>query len=280
MPDCGCGCRPARHIPDTAYVAHACSTRLERRLRESAELWEDVETTVVPRRTRLGDPTPRAGRPAPAQAVRPDADPADDHQPGWSTDLPYSEAASETAASVRNTLTTWARVLQEQRHETPPADMADLTRWVAGRLHWARYEPWAPQAWPELDYAAGLLWQVCDRPVPRQYLGPCGEPDGLSGTCTADLYGRPGADVVRCPDCGTRHSVAERRHWLDGLVLDYAYTPSEIEAAYGIRANTIRKWASRHRLVHHSIDRHGRLTYLLREVLDLAGVNTHHSTAA
>jgi len=277
--DCVCGCRPPRPISDTAVVAHECALRLEQRLRHTAELWDDVDL-VVARQTRIGDPTPRAGRPAPPQPIRPDADPADDHVRGWATDLPYNELASQTVDSVRNTLVTWARVLQQERHETPPTDMADLTRWVAGRLGWARYEVFADQLWPELDYAASLLWQVVDRPAGRRYLGPCMEPDGYSGTCDADLYAHPAALTVTCPQCGTRHRVDDRRQWLRGLVLDYAYTATEIAAAYPVRADTIRQWASRGRLAQHGTDRHGRPTYLLREVLDLAGVNTHHNTAA
>jgi len=115
---------------------------------------------------------------------------------------------------VRNTLVTWARVLQQERHETPPTDMADLTRWVAGRLGWARYETFADQLWPELDYAASLLWQVVDLPTTRTRLvvGPCPELADAGAYCTGQVVAVVPADearpaVMRCDRCGTRWST-------------------------------------------------------------------------
>ena len=285
-------------ISDTAPICHTDAGKLARRLRDAAPLWADLEDTIT-RQVRAGDPTPRAGRPAPAEPIRPD-NPATgpvcqrcshkscrairqpDHRDGWTTALPFNETASEVAGSIRNTLTTWARVVEEHTGADPPAGMAELTRWLAGRCDWARYQTWASEWHDELWYAAGLMWRAIDRAPARRYLGPCMQPDGLTGQCPGDLYARAGADTVRCPECGTAHSVVDRKQWLDGLVLDYAYTATEIEAAYGhIKRNTIYKWAARGQLAAHGADRHKRPLYLLGDVLALAeSTNTRRKAKA
>jgi hypothetical protein len=266
MAECSVCTQP---ISDTAPICHTDAGKLARRLRDAAPLWADLEDTIT-RQVRIGDPTPRAGRLAPAQAARPGAtDP--DHQNGWPTGLPIDLAASNVGDSVRNTLTTWARLVAEHTGADPPAGMAELTRWLAGRCDWARYQTWASEWHDELWYAAGLMWRAVDRAPARRYLGPCMQPDGLTGQCPGDLYARPGADTVTCQQCGTRHSVADRKQWLDGLVLDYTYTAAEIAAAYPVvKANTIRQWAVRGQLAAHGADRHKRPLYLLGDVLALA----------
>src|SRR5690606_13335128 len=84
-----------------------------------------------------------------------------------------------------------------------------------------------------------------------------------------DLYVRPGDTYARCA-CGASAPVAEVLATLDKLTRAHAYTAAEIEAAYRIRADRIRKWASRGRIAQHGTDRLGRPLYLLGDVLDLA----------
>src|SRR5690554_3789784 len=178
----------------TALVCSACATRTAERLRQAADLWPDLRDQVL-RRTRSGDPTPRAGRPAPAAPIRPGGSAADDQSWGWPAGLPVDLAASEVADAVRSTVTTWARVIVQEVGADLPTGTAALLRWLAGRCQWMRHQPWAGEALDELDDAAALVWRTLDRPPQRRYLGPC--------VCGTDLYARRSAETVTCQHCGT-----------------------------------------------------------------------------
>jgi hypothetical protein len=280
MADCAICTEP---ITDTAYVCPRDALRLEGRLKAASELWPYVQDTVA-KQTRTGDPTPRAGKPAPAEPIRPDGRPMygpvcasprclhrscvairwPDYQKGYPVDLPVDLAAAETRDAARNTVTTWARVLADELGADPPTRLDPLTQWVADQLGWARYRQWAGESWAELDYACTLLWRLVDRQTGRRYLGPC-DADG----CVTDLYARLGAEQATCPGCGRKHSVKDRTDWLATLVQGYTYTAKEISDAYPhIRADRIRKWASRGQLANRGDQT--RPLYSLREVLALA----------
>lgn len=270
MADCALpGCdRPS---PDAAVCA-GCGQRLSARLSEVAGLWPELETTVA-RQGRSGDPTPRAGHPAPAQPIRPGlGDPRDDQQAGWPSGLPVDLAASEVADAVRNTVTTWARVIVEETGADPPtAGTAALLRWLARRCEWIRHQPWAVEAVDELGSLPGLIWRAVDRRrTERRYLGPC-DVEQPGGHCKGELYGRAGAAEVTCPACGIEHQVPERERWLARIVADRCYTAGEIAGAYPhVRADRIRQWAARGQIAQHGRDRLGRGLYRLGDVLELA----------
>jgi hypothetical protein len=260
MADCAICTEP---ITDTAYVCPRDALRLEGRLKAASGLWPYVVDTVA-KQTRTGDPTPRAGKPAPAESPRAGGTDADCQALGWPTGLVVDLAAAETRDAARNTLTTWARVLADELGADPPTRLDPLTRWTADQLGWARYRQWAGEAWGELDYACTLLWRLVDSRTGRRYLGPCD-----AGGCVTDLYARLGAEQATCPGCGRRHSVKDRMDWLAMLVQGYTYTAKEISDAYPqIRADRIRKWASRGQLANRGDQT--RPLYSLRDVLALA----------
>lgn len=244
-----------------ATVCTGCANRTATRLRDAADLWPELAVTIA-RLDRMGDPTPRAGRPAPASPIRPDGDPATDQVTGWPSGLPVNLFASEVGDAVRSTVNTWAKVIADEVGADLPDGMPERMRWLAGRMEWARHQPWAPEAIDELGEVPRLLARALDRPPPRRYLGPCGR-------CGMDLYVRPGATHAHC-GCDKPHKVDDLRAYLDKQVRQHAYTAAEIEAAYRIRADRIRKWASRGRIAQHGTDRLGRPLYLLGDVLDLA----------
>lgn len=196
-----------RPSPDAAVCA-GCGQRLSARLSEAAGLWPELETTVA-RQGRSGDPTPRAGHPAPAQPIRPGlGDPAHDQQTGWPAGLPVDLAASETADVVRNTATTWARVIAEETGADAPTTTVALLRWLARRCEWIRHQPWAVEAVDELGTLPGLIWRAVDRRASRLRIvvGPC--PEQVDGQwCTGEVVAsvpdradRPA--VMRCGVCG------------------------------------------------------------------------------
>lgn len=181
--------------------------------------------------------------------------------------------------------------------------------WLTTHIEWIRHqadhEPdddgntWgADQFLTDVDAALRVLWSIARGPAPQRYLGPCGaeiavepcEPTAAGNctrpglpecnpltcattttiTCDGNVYGRHGTRTGRCRTCGTEVDQDERRAWLDETVRQYDYTAAEIGAAYPIKADLIRQWASRGLLVAHGRSRDGRPLYLLGDVLDLA----------
>ncbi|ROO51448.1 hypothetical protein EDC02_6326 [Micromonospora sp. Llam0] len=152
----------------------------------------------------------------------------------------------------------------------PDADpLAVLAAALAGHTGWMRRQPWARDAFRDLAGVARLLQRIADGPPGRRWLGQCGgrRPDGT--VCRVDLRAGPSAGVVRCRACGALVDVDERRGQLAELTRQYAYTPREIEDAYGIPASSIRVWAHRGRIAWvGEVD--GRPVYRLGMVLDRA----------
>lgn len=250
-----------QHTATDGLICWPHTHRLAARLRASADLWDALHDATA-RRTRTGDPTPRAGRPAPAAPIRPGGDPAADHAPGWPAGLPVDMRASDVADAVRNTITTWCRTIADQVGADLPDTATAAMTWLAGRLVWARTQPWADELWDDVDDTLGLMWRTLDRPPQRRYLGPC--------ACGTDLHARRGASMVTCPGCGTALDVATLVDRLDQAVRAHTFCAAEIEAACGIRADRIRQWASRGRISQRGTDRRGRALYALPEVLALA----------
>ncbi len=92
-------------------------------------------------------------------------------------------------------------------------------------------------------------------------------------TCQGDVYAYRGASAGRCRLCGAEVSTRDREAWLDGEVRDRAFRASEIAAAYGLKANTIRVWHARGRLHEVSRDHEDRPLFNVGDVLDLAAAD-------
>lgn len=258
-------------LADGAVVCVREADRTAGRLREAAELWTELQRAVV-RQTRMGDPGPRSRQRAPAEPIRPDVGELRhyaDQEVGHPAGLPVDLRASDVADGVRDVALTWARVIAEETGADLPTSTAELLRWLAGRVQWVRHQQWAAEALDELEDAGARVARAVDRREPTAWLGPCLEPDGLTGQCPGELHARVGAARVRCGTCGSVHDTSARRGWLDGLVAVHCFTAAEIEAAVGVRADRIRKWASRGRIAQHGQDRYGRPLYRLGEVVEL-----------
>lgn len=198
---------------------------------------------------------------------------------GGERPLPWDERASEVTGILNNTLSTWARLISEERSteqhpiELPAVDRrhqaARLAHWITEHIEWVRHQDWAGEMHDEIGHAARLLTRLVDRPADRQYLGPCSPPD-----CETEIYCRPGATSVVCPTCHGEHDVAQRREWLLMAVEDQLASATDIAVALshfgqGIKAPRIWQWAKRGRIVSHGDDRRGRPLYRVGDVLDL-----------
>jgi len=283
-----------RPIPDTALVCTVCTNGAIGRLAEIVRLHPyalEVARGIVRHGTGGGGGKPASRPPVNVEAtdalaaignalttiareiadVRGVGDPA-----GWHLPPAESHAAlGPEEPSMTDPIITAARFINDQM------------RWLRGAID-EQGQPYAPHVFAEIDHCARRIRSLVDGPGAKKYLGPCGAPtlvevipeDVVLGIgaeyetrlCEGDVYGRPGGDTGTCRTCGARVDQAERRAWLDDEVRSRAFRASEIEDAYGVKANLIRQWATPARdLVQvHGHDREGRALYLLSQVLDVA----------
>lgn len=275
MADCAACGKP---VPDVAYVCHPCAFSgdkqplgLAPRLRQAAKLWLELETTIT-RQARMSEPGPRARGHAPPQPIRPGlGDPADDHQRGVPAGLPFNWSAADVRDSVHNTVTTWGRVVLEERGGVGPVDAYTETvmRWLATQLGWCRYQRWADELWDQVGDACGLVAPAVDRPRPRVDAGLCLAPT-QAGPCQQRLSAAPAAAYVHCPGCRTTHRADERRETILNAARDSWLFPDELAALLtthaGLRTtdSMIRNLAARRRILSDGAGR-----YLVREVEQL-----------
>ncbi len=153
--------------------------------------------------------------------------------------------------------------------------IATLARFLAANLGWMRRRGEVDEFARDIADAAGRLRGLVNGPAEQKYLGPCGAELGLTPyeDCDGDVYAYRGASAGRCRLCGTEWSTRDREAWLDGEVRDRAFRASEIAAAYGLKANTIRVWHARGRLHEVSRDHEDRPLFNVGDVLDLAAAD-------
>lgn len=280
--------RCARPLPDTAYVDRECERGLGRDLLRLAELLDGDVLATVARLDRHGSGGGRSseGSPLPvnldasARAVAAAAVVLEvAGRVSLERGVPLPASWPAVGPLCRHGIGCRHRSCYEIRHRYMPAPAVAAARWLVGQLGWVRYREWGPAAFDRLARAAASLVRVVDSPPERIYRGPC-EQLIEDGWCDGELYSRAGADRVRCPKCGTEHLVDARARWLASLVRERSYTAADIAAAYPIRADTIRVWAHRGRIVAHGYDGRGRPLYPLGEVLDLAAAEAGRRATA
>ena len=196
--------------------------------------------------------------------------------------VPFHEAASNLGHAVRNSLTTWARVLLDQNRHLQLRDItsAGIAEWLARFPGLLAMLPCAGQLVDEVIQLRRQVRAMVDRAPDRVYLGICSAIDQGSGAeCPEDVYGLPGRATVKCRTCGTEHDMADRRETIKNAVDDQLATAMEISRAmptwYGteISANTIRWWAHIGKLdkhPHHPHDVRERPRYRIGDVIELA----------
>jgi hypothetical protein len=161
-----------------------------------------------------------------------------------------------------------------------------LSAFLETHLEWIRHRPECDEFLADVERCARVVRGLARGRQEQKYLGPCGALIGGEGvvnpvtggvhlferTCEGDVYGPRGGSVGRCRACGAEVATADREAWLDAEVRAHAFRASEIEDAYGVKANLIRQWATPARglIQVHGLDRDGRQLYLLAQVLDVA----------
>lgn len=288
----------AKPIPDTAYVCPRCGDAMRDHLASVTALASEIETTVA-RLARYGD---RGGR----RAVEVDEDttrPTGGLRP---TALPFNPGARRQGDEAINAITTWARHISEWRGvPVPPQEpsfgplcgsqgvcrhescslihartvehpAARAARFVTAHLNWLRHQREAGEAFQEMTLAARTIVRVVDAPPALWYAGPCWEQPSdqygpTGGRCDGELYARANQGTVRCPSCGSRHDVAERRVWLlqeaDAVLAHAALIAAALSVLdRPVTSSQVRNLAHRGRIAQHGQDHQGRPLYRVGEV--------------
>lgn len=232
-----------------------------REVDERPGMWEELQTTVA----RLSKSASSSGAVGKASEMP----------------VPYDAQASRVAHRLRNELSTWARLIADQRPDLPlPVDdPPTIARWVAEHV---------AAVFVTAELSSGVravvrdAERVIDQAPDRIFVGRCETPLTEEGRaelakdpnadvprCVADVYvrrkdkiedGKPAKDgdaeeaksFVSCRACGAIHDVAYRKTWLTQHLSGSLVTAGEA-APYlswltgkDIKVDTIHKWR-RHR---------------------------------
>jgi hypothetical protein len=208
-----------------SFVCSSCARVLRNDLRELPSLAFDLEVTLT--RMRGTDYASRG-----------------DGGHGGEKPLPLHAGAYATRDVLRNTLSTWARVLVEQGARYSNYDDApSIARWLSLYLDQALRSEWAPEFADEVHAVTGEVRRCVDIPAEKMWLGPCNEVGRIGDDGTLDaapavpdgpcgiVYAHERDQWARCNTCGATFDVAVRQAYVsdqldgcDGL----AYTPAEI----------------------------------------------------
>lgn len=176
---------------------------------------------------------------------------------GGDKPLPFSVAASDAGALLRDTLAGWVAVLHSEDEEAVETSLASAAVWLLDRHARIIRHPAVVDLVEEVAAVVACASRVVDRPGERQYAGPCPGPE-----CGTDLYAHVKAVMVRCRECGESWRVEERRDVLLGEVRDRLARASEcahiltslLGSGVVLEPRTVRNWALRGRIVAHGQD--------------------------
>lgn len=304
--------------PDQAYACDHCTRPLHRQLIQVAAVADDVLTTITrtdrmpacggnERATFIPEPptTTAGGKPA---------------QPNWliedrptmaagalrPTGLPVNLAASDRAHAAQNTITTWARLIIDERgltvRERPTltagpgcvrprcghpschrirasreaarryGDLSQVSHaalLIAQHLDWLRHRPHIEQALPELEDACRDLVRVVDRPPDLELVGAC--------DCGVRLYGKRGGTWITCRGCGQLHHAPSRWDAAWQQAQEQLVTAAEAvalmlhEKLITTRAQPrkrINQWAHRGQIAQHGTNDRGEAVYRYGDIAD------------
>lgn len=239
------------------YVCQHCADRLERALGDVGALWEELDT-VLTKQARYAAAEFRRGEQA----------------------LPFNPVASELGWVLRNTLSTWCRLISEERGRVlPDTDTpAAVAGWLLAHVTWLRHHRAGAEAVEEITSAINAIRKATDRPPERIYAGPCAD-------CGGDMYTKPGAASVECRPCGLEYDVAGRVEWMRTQVYGRLVTAREgviLLCRFGlpVQQKTIDKWVERKRLTVHSHDANKVRLYLFDDLVPLAAADTPSEQAS
>lgn len=248
-------------------------------------LWEELQTTIA-RASRSAGSSSAAGKAS-------------------ESPVPYHAKASAVAQRMRNELSTWTRVVIEDRPVLawPPDYPPSVARWLAQELA-------GSFVFAEMATAVRAVVRdaerVIDQAPDKMFAGRCEtpfadedrtavkrDPNADVPRCMADLYVRvesrkPGEGAkdddreaktkatVTCRACGAIHDVAYRKQWMAQHLAGALVTAGEATpylswlTGKDIKVDTIHKWRTRAGRLQAQEDRAGQPLYRFRDLLPLA----------
>lgn len=242
-----------------SHLCRDCEDTLVQEVAEIVATADDLRTAIT-RQTALSD----GGGPRSAE-----------------TQVPFDDRAARARAAYLATLWRLVMKLWDKREPLPTGRDGGLTgigRWLHSRINRILDHPEAGDIANDIHRTTKRVLIVLDRPEPGIFAGVCSARVPVSrtapaGECLTWLYARTGAAVVTCRICGAHHDVQQRRDKLREHAENVLMTAPEIARAVTwlgetIKAELVRKWASRGRLVQHgNVD--GRPLYRVGDVLTL-----------
>ncbi|RKS07581.1 hypothetical protein DFP74_3259 [Nocardiopsis sp. Huas11] len=184
------------------------------------------------------------------------------------TPLAYDPTASEAAAVLRNTLSTWCRLLHEEIGGRLPADTTPaMAAWLGRFVSWLRRSDFGPECVDEVLAAVAEAQRAVDLPAERVIAGLCEQ-------CGSACYARPGAEHTRCRECDTPLAVRDGRRRLLLAAGEHLVTAADAARAlntlgHEVTAAAVRGYARRGRLTSRGTGSAGRPLYSLGEVIDV-----------
>jgi hypothetical protein len=222
------------------------------------------------------------------------------------TALPVDLDATKLLDQARNTLTTWARHLGDNRGNPIqakvtrrlgvernraiwikyrwPITVIDVCRWLHVHVDAIRYDEAAREIYTDLSTLHGKISRAVDRSPDDIYAGPCAH-------CQVDMWRRAGKDEIICDaryyvlgdagqletvrGCGMNYTLEQRTRWLLDAIRD-ELAPLDMLQGFVHSlgwpwppAATVRAWRFRRRLDVRSVDRHGVELFRGGDVLDM-----------
>lgn len=228
------------------WTCQRCADRLSVALGDIPALWEQLDI-VLTRQARYSDPEGRGGEKA----------------------VPFNIKASELGTALRGLLSTWCRLIAEERGKDLPEDHpAAVARWLLHQVTWLRHHRAGGEAVDEITNAVNEVRRVVDRPAERIYAGPCAD-------CGGDMYGKPDAASVECRPCGLEYDVAGRVAWMKSQVYGRLVTAKEgavLLSRFGLTTtrNRIDLWHHRKLITAAGHDLDGKQLFLIDDLMDRA----------
>lgn len=194
-----------------------CADRLERHLAEMPARRDLLRTVLASGGTASGGNKPTKGEPP----------------------SPMRDDVHDLLVALQATLTSWARLIAEERDLTDPTDLRALSLWLLAQHAWALQQPWVDDFADEMhDIAKQADRLTAHRARWNRLPAPC--PD-----CDAHELGRwDGHDDVQCGSCEqTLSGYAYQRLIVLG-VTDLTVTAAQAAARLEVPRATFRGWAA------------------------------------
>lgn len=168
-------------------------------------------------------------------------------------------------ARAANDLTTWARILSDQRDvevpaeaETEAATVVLLCEWLTMHLTSVGTLEWAGRFVNDIARHERTLRELTERSVPGWYAGACGRRLTMETTCGAATHVVPGLTWVTCGACGSTTYARDHLHIIIDEARGWTARPMQLAGAVVALVDTeqsvprlyerIKKWGQREQI--------------------------------